>query len=177
MTATFIAPGSDVCGDAPMSEHPTPGSRLRALREERGLSRDAVNEATGIPGQTLYRYEEKGMEIGTDALLVLAALYRTDPRWIVRGDPPSVEVAAAFAAFEATIAPTLDPPMTLAERGHLIWMRQHGARADRYYTDLLDERRGESEAEAKASAEATEEARARGATWAVKTPTRRRGKR
>jgi transcriptional regulator with XRE-family HTH domain len=141
----------------------TPGARLRALREESGLSRDAAGERAGVRGQTLYRYEERGMVIGSEHLLALADLFATDARWIVRGDPPDERISVAFAEFERRIAPTIDPPMRLGERGKLIWMRHHDARPERYMLALLDERAGESPEDAAASAAATATARARGA--------------
>ncbi len=162
----------------PVSEYKTRGDRLRALRDDAGLVREDVATKTGVRGQTIYRYETGEIEeVGGDALLALAALYRTDPRWIMHGDPRDPDRMAAFADFETRIAPTLRPPMGLGERGHLVWARMHHPSPEKFLRELLDAREGESPADAAASEAATGAAKAKGAAMGAKAATIKRGRR
>ena len=170
-----IAPRSATWPPPSVAKHQTPGERLRALREETGLSREIVCESVGVRGQTLYRYEKDEIEeMGGDALLALARFYNTSADWIVFGDPPNAP--PGFREFVDVLAPTLDPPLKLSERGRLAYqfLRHHHPSGARYLAHLQEERAGESEADAAASGAAMDTARSKGAARGV--PTRKRRK-
>lgn len=168
-----IASRFRACVAVGVPDYATKGARLRALRTEAGMSREDLAPIAGVRAQTIYRYETDEIEIGAEALLAMSDRFRTDPRWIQRGDPPDPAVIEAFAAFEAEIAPTLKPPLTLGERGKLIWARHHNPRPEKYLADLIREREGESLDEAQASADATETARRKGDAWGITRKARR----
>lgn len=150
-----------------VGEYSTRGARLRALREERGMSREQLAPMIGVRGQSIYRYENDSMEIGAETLLAAADVFGTDARWIMRGDPEDAHVIEAFREFEKSIAPTISPALSLAERGKLIWIRHHNPRPEKYLSDLIREREGESDSDRAASDAATGEAKKKGEKWGV----------
>jgi transcriptional regulator with XRE-family HTH domain len=175
-----IVPGRNACV-YPEMDFGTLGKRLRALREEAGLSReklaDRAREAghAGVRAGQIHKYEtgENAM-MEADRAVALAEALSTDVRWLINGDPPG-GLGSAFETFERTVAPTLNPPMTIAERGRLVWARFRNPTAERYLETLLRERDARSpEAEA-ASREATAAAKAKASAAGVK-PIRRGGR-
>lgn len=64
----------------------TVGERIKMRRKELGLSADQVAERVGVNRATIYRYESDEIKnMGTDALIPLAAALRTTPAWILMG--------------------------------------------------------------------------------------------
>jgi transcriptional regulator with XRE-family HTH domain len=168
-----IATADRACAPVCVNDYSTMGARLRALREEARLSREDVASIAGVRGQTIYKYETDEIAVGAEALIAISERFKTDPRWILRGDPEDGPVLEAFAEFERTIAPTLRPPLTIGERGKLIWTRHHNPRPEKYLADLIREREGETPAEAAASAAAMTEATTKGRAWSVPAKSRR----
>jgi transcriptional regulator with XRE-family HTH domain len=178
---TSIAPGVGACTHAGVADAPditTMGGRILALRKETGMSRMDVVRALGALGfrvteQSIYRWEERGAAIKDPRLLMaLAELFRADPRWIVRGDPDSDRVRAAFAEFMDKIGSKLDPPLRWWEHATLVWQSQHDPSPDRYWSDLRAERKGETEEDAARERALAEDAMTRPAASKVK---RKRG--
>lgn len=174
-TSATIARDLRACAYESVDDFPSLGARLRALRTERGLAQATLGDLVGVRNQTIHRYEKgEVLMMEADVAIKIAEAVGTDVRWLISGDPPEVSAeGSAFAEFMQRIAPTLRPPLTLAERGKLVYMRHHQPSPERYLGALLREREGASPEDAKASDVANAAAKAKGAAWGVK-PRRRK---
>lgn len=59
------------------------GERLRRLREERGLSRDAFAKKLGVSGETIYRYENNIQNPSLDRVKQIATILRTSVDYLL----------------------------------------------------------------------------------------------
>lgn len=98
-----------------MSANPIPsdytvalGGRLRTARENAGMPKlpDAEAKSGGRwKAAVLASYERGDRRVSPEGLLDLAALFGTDPAWLLTGDEPEPTlVARAFTAITASAA-------------------------------------------------------------------------
>ena len=59
------------------------GERLRQLREERGLSRDAFAKKLGVSNETIYRYENNIQNPSLDRVKQIATILRTSVDYLL----------------------------------------------------------------------------------------------
>jgi transcriptional regulator with XRE-family HTH domain len=68
-----------------LQEPPTIGQRIRAVRQQAGLSLDRLAEALGCSRRALINWEQNAAEPPIGLLPKLRDLYDVDPEWIIRG--------------------------------------------------------------------------------------------
>jgi transcriptional regulator with XRE-family HTH domain len=69
------------------------GQALRAIREEKGLSRSAVAKSLDVDQMTVYRWENGTRSPSPETLCHLAATYDTTFTSLVSGVEPAIEEA------------------------------------------------------------------------------------
>lgn len=90
------------------------GRRIRQARERSGLSQGALGDATGVRGQTVWRYEKGMLLPSADALDSLARALGVASRWLLWGDEAPaarvepVDLPPIFAAFYQVAPDTTD---------------------------------------------------------------------
>lgn len=77
MTTTTIAP----------PDASTPGSRLKSLFDEYGLSQGDAARLTGLPQPRISVYVNDKLNIGFEALVLFGASFDVNPMWIKFGSP------------------------------------------------------------------------------------------
>ncbi len=58
------------------------GERVRAEREERGLSREELAQMTGISASQLFKVEMGERGVSAQNLITLSKVYGVDPTWL-----------------------------------------------------------------------------------------------
>jgi transcriptional regulator with XRE-family HTH domain len=69
-----------------LQESFTIGQRIRAVRQQAGLSLDRLAEALGCSRRALINWEQNAAEPPIGILPKLRDLYNVDPEWIIRGE-------------------------------------------------------------------------------------------
>ena len=92
--ALGVSPSWLAYGDGPEDAIPAEsaaamiGQRLAEVRQQRGLSRQALGDAAGLTGQTVANIEVHGMLPRVDTVEMLAKILDISPSWLAFGCSP-----------------------------------------------------------------------------------------
>lgn len=95
------------------------GRRLRAVRDQHGLSQDAFAESVGASKRAYANYERGEREVPVGVVKAVLDLYAVEPVWLLSG--PGMEPVAAGAGqvdFRLIVQITSELELQLAEAGH-----------------------------------------------------------
>lgn len=104
------------------------GRRLRAVRDQHGLSQDAFAESVGASKRAYANYERGEREVPVGVVKAVLDLYAVEPVWLLSG--PGMEPVAAGAGqvdFRLIVQITSELERQLAEAGHRL-RDEHKAR-------------------------------------------------
>lgn len=88
--------------ELPENESDTPGARLQAAREDKGLTRKKVAEMTGIPYKSLEKIEYGKMEANISRLKSLCAVLDIEPSFILNAGENETSETAENASVESS---------------------------------------------------------------------------